>query len=266
MTGSLLVLTGESTTPVELPSTHINPVSILLTFGSDKQLAPRLDIDQLLLEIRKIMAQINDAFAISDAWKHDLEHGPTQPQPNSPLTQWMGWLALMIRTTDRSLRARTKKDMEKVRRVLTRVAGLAPKEEPLERDDSPKEAIQGVVEVRLSGAPSKALESAGQVIFLCMDRGPRGHYAVRVPCHRPTRYRSPLEIKRALEKGRSKSVPPRGKAFESDDQIVERMREIVGSELGPWAKFMPYYGVVQVEIVEVSYSCSLITRLLNELI
>jgi hypothetical protein len=244
MTGSLLVLTGESTTPVELPSTHINPVSILLTFGSDKQLAPRLDIDQLLLEIRKIMAQINDAFAISDAWKHDLEHGPTQPQPNSPLTQWMGWLALMIRTTDRSLRARTKKDMEKVRRVLTRVAGLAPKEEPLERDDSPKEAIQGVVEVRLSGAPSKALESAGQVIFLCMD----------------------LEIKRALKKGRSKSVPPREKAFESDDQIVERMREIVGSELGPWAKFMPYYGVVGVEIVEVSYSCSLITCLLNELI
>jgi hypothetical protein len=172
----------------------------------------------------------------------------------------------MMRTTDRSLRARTKKDMEKVQRVLARVAGVASKEEPLERDDSPKEAIQGVVQVRLSGAPIKALESAGQAIFLCMDRGYRGQYAARVPCHRPTRYRSPPEIKRALKKGRSKSVPPREKVFESDDQIVERMREIVESELGAWAKFMPYFGVIGVEIVEVSYSCSPIVRLLSELI
>jgi hypothetical protein len=73
MTGSLLVLTGESTAPVELPSIHIYPDSILLTFGSDKQLSPRLNIDQLLLQIPK-------------RWHKPTMH-PQSPTPGSTISK-----------------------------------------------------------------------------------------------------------------------------------------------------------------------------------
>lgn len=230
------------------------------------------------------MAYTNDAsVATSDAWNRDPENGPIQPpehhrkhrheaviciqpqplplvpgqdrpepRPNLSPSQWMEWLAVVIRTSDRSLRARTKKEIENMQRLLTRVVGPAWKKKPWESDNNPKEATE---------KNSKALESVSQTIFLCMDRGPRGQYAARVSCHYPTTNKSSREVKRALKKRHSKSVPPKKEnVSESDDQmiqIVERMRKIVGSQLGIWAKFVPYFGVIGAEIVEVSCSLTL---------
>ena len=107
-------------------------------------------------------------------------------------------------------------------------------------------------------------EPAGQVLFLCFDRVSRGQYSVRVPCLRPTRYRTPLQLKQANKKGHAEAIPPREKVVESDDHMIERMRETIESELGKWTRFVPYFGVIGAEIVEVSCSCCLVTYLLSK--
>ena len=113
--------------------------------------------------------------------------------------------------------------------------------------------------------PPKPLEHAGgQVLFLCFDRVSRGQYSVRVPCLRPTRYRTPLQLKQANKKGHAEAIPPREKVVESDDHMIERMRETIESELGKWTRFVPYFGVIGAEIVEVSCSCCLVTYLLSK--
>jgi hypothetical protein len=134
------------------------------------------------------------------------------------------------------------------------------------KKQKPFDTMQTTFPVAFRRGPgtAKPLEHAGQVLYLCFDRGSRGQCSVRVPCRRPTRYRTSVEMKRAHKKGRAEITPPGEKVFESDSQIVERMRETIESELGRWATFVPYLGVIGVEIVEVSYSCCLATFLLSQ--
>jgi hypothetical protein len=135
------------------------------------------------------------------------------------------------------------------------------------KKQKPFDAMQITFPVAFRRGPGSAnpLEHAGQVLLLCFDRGSRGQCSVRVPCRRPTRYRTSIEMKLALKKGRAETTPPGEKGFESDSQIVGRMRETIESELGRWAKFVPYFGVIGAEIVEVSCSCCLPTFLLSQL-
>lgn len=124
-----------------------------------------------------------------------------------------------------------------------------------------KEAIQGDVQVKLTGAPSRRpLKHADQALFICFDRGRNDQFAVKVPCFRPTRHRSPEYTwsKELQEGGRSISwhrwspVERTEKARESGYQTVQRIRETFESELGWWVKWIPCYGAVKADIVKVS--------------
>ncbi|KAM0721224.1 hypothetical protein Q7P37_003512 [Cladosporium fusiforme] len=119
-----------------------------------------------------------------------------------------------------------------------------------EENDGPrktqKEFIIGSVQVPVPKDITKRLERAGQTIFICIDQGRRDQFAIPIRCFRPTAHR---RLKWWLHTYDEK-IMSTARACESDYQIVERMREKLESECGLWMKFVPYYGVVSAEIVE----------------
>lgn len=125
-----------------------------------------------------------------------------------------------------------------------------------------RELIQGTVNVPLRQTPVEPPKHAGQRIFICVDHGPRrGQLAIQVPCLRPTEHRRQwLSSEMARNNGhmtrrvRLRKVLRSEKACESDAAIVERIQRMLERELGRRLALVPYYGVVKVEIVEVSIS------------
>ncbi|KAG7107146.1 hypothetical protein HYQ44_013712 [Verticillium longisporum] len=68
-------------------------------------------------------------------------------------------------------------------------------------------------------------DRAGQGCFLCLESPTQGQYAVLVPCVRPT------------------EAPQVETAYESDEQIYRRLVDTCYRYLGPWKKWLPYYGI-----------------------
>lgn len=126
-------------------------------------------------------------------------------------------------------------------------------------DESKPAWVPSILELVYSEHPAKRLENAGQTLFICIDRGHGNHFAIQVPCLRPTAHR---RLKWAIEehsedggittKYKRCKIEPTERACESDDQIVRRIRQKLEAVLGPWTKHIPYFGVVAAEVVEVS--------------
>ena len=106
--------------------------------------------------------------------------------------------------------------------------------------------------LRRAPGPSETLEHAGQILYLCIDRPSRGQYVVCVPCRRPTKYRTSIERKQVRKNGYNAADFQKESAYESDCHVVERIRETIENELGAWVRFVPYFGIIAAEIVEVS--------------
>ena len=214
--------------------------------------------------------------------RHQLETGfdqtdklpsiPRQDRPGVPQNTLRSWITnrLLPSTTDRKAPTRSKPEVDQTQLAEADFIDLDKLEETWKEEakkQKPYNAMRRTFPVafRPRPGPPKPLEHAGgQVLFLCFDRVSRGQYSVRVPCLRPTRYRTPLQLKQANKKGHAEAIPPREKVVESDDHMIERMRETIESELGKWTRFVPYFGVIGAEIVEVSCSCCLVTYLLSK--
>lgn len=97
-------------------------------------------------------------------------------------------------------------------------------------------------------------ERAGQVCFLCLEKG-QGQFTVAVPCFRPTMPRLP----RGLSKSRGRlqilyhDIGPTETTVESDAVIFERLRSACFANHGSWKEWIPFYGIIHVEEVQVSY-------------
>ncbi|CAH0022253.1 unnamed protein product [Clonostachys rhizophaga] len=100
-------------------------------------------------------------------------------------------------------------------------------------------------------------DRAGQGCFLCLESHRYGQYAVLVPCLRPTKTRRIKRYSNALSKNPKpiyEKMIPWESACESDSEIYERLTEISYEYLGPWKRWLPYYGIT--EVLEVKFQFS----------
>ncbi|KAH8815439.1 hypothetical protein F5884DRAFT_895335 [Xylogone sp. PMI_703] len=96
-------------------------------------------------------------------------------------------------------------------------------------------------------------DRAGQCIFLCLKKKGKGQYAILVPCIRPTKPRKVILIhwkarKRINVYG---DISPKEKACEGDSLIYHRLVETCFEFFGNWRRWLPFYGIVCVEEVQV---------------
>ncbi|KAH6705791.1 hypothetical protein EV126DRAFT_412840 [Verticillium dahliae] len=100
-------------------------------------------------------------------------------------------------------------------------------------------------------------DRAGQGCFLCLESPKQGQYAVLVPCVRPTEPPQVVGFSDML----TSPKPIYGKmmfwetACESDEQIYRRLVDTCYRYLGPWKKWLPYYGIDEVEPNNVAAEC-----------
>lgn len=97
-----------------------------------------------------------------------------------------------------------------------------------------------------------------QFCFLCLQEREYGHYAVKIPCFRPTR---PREILLRVnfengsvqgEKVHYEKLNPMENACESDAAIYDRLKEACFRYQNRWKRWIPFYGIVDVREVNVS--------------
>ncbi|KAM0692804.1 hypothetical protein Q7P36_007360 [Cladosporium allicinum] len=182
---------------------------------------------------------------------------PRQDRPEPPQKSLLQWIKkrLPASTSEHKAPTQSKTEIEQTQLIVANSIDTDEVENVRilkAREQKPFDPVQTTFPVAFRRDPGRPepLKHAGQVLFLCFDRVSRGQYSVRVPCFRPTRYRTPLQLKQANKKGHAEAIPPREKVVESDDHMIERMRETIESELGKWTRFVPYFGVIGAEIVE----------------
>jgi len=97
-----------------------------------------------------------------------------------------------------------------------------------------------------------------QFCFLCLYGRKYGHYAVRIPCFRPTRWRQILswvtfedEVAQD-EKITYTQLDPMENACESDAAIYDRLKRVCFQHQNRWKKWIPFYGIVDVREINVS--------------
>lgn len=111
-------------------------------------------------------------------------------------------------------------------------------------------------------------DKAGKCLFLCL-RDDYGCYAVQVPCIRPT---EPNRFDRLVIKSFGKEEQSQKKhsldkaAFESDAAIWRRMIKICFDNKGQWKKWLPFYGPIDVEEVNVWMASTLAELILIPLL
>lgn len=120
--------------------------------------------------------------------------------------------------------------------------------------------VQERLQVEMRRNPIKRLKNAGQRLFICVDHGRRGQFAIQMLCLRPTRHRRVLGSVKTTDKNGQPVIKPMleklsrtEQACESDGAIVERIQRRLRRDLGTLVRLTPYYGVVDAEIVEVSF-------------
>lgn len=91
---------------------------------------------------------------------------------------------------------------------------------------------------------------SGQSLFLCIRGKRQTRFAIRVPCQRQLR----RKVKRNGERAESMLDPDRARGFESDSKITERLVAACYQFHGKWKKYIPYYGIIDVQEVEVMSS------------
>lgn len=102
-------------------------------------------------------------------------------------------------------------------------------------------------------------DRAGQACFLCLECPKQGSYAVSVPCIKPSTVREVASYRIDRASGQRtytyKSISWREIAHESDSEIWRRLVTTCYQYQGKWKKWLPYYGVTEVEEVSVSEKC-----------
>lgn len=112
--------------------------------------------------------------------------------------------------------------------------------------------------------PPTIPDKAGQCCFICFNKSGRKPFAVQIPCLRPTEHRIvswgyPDKEGKILKtySRRQERDDPKDKAVECDADIYQRIREMVLSLYGDWTAWLPFYGVIDVNEVEVSQASKL---------
>lgn len=91
--------------------------------------------------------------------------------------------------------------------------------------------------------------------FLCLRGRRQTHYAIRIPCHR-SRVMTATRIEKVKKKGQPTTLVPRSKRvrngyYEDDSQIYEKLVAACYQYHGNWKKWIPFYGIVDVQELEV---------------
>lgn len=101
---------------------------------------------------------------------------------------------------------------------------------------------------KMSGAakPDANLSQEGQGLFMCLERQGR-HFAVLVPCLRPSRFRR--VVRRRNSTPEYDSVERWETACESDSEIWKRLVNTCYQQQGSWKRWIPGYGIFEVREV-----------------
>ncbi|GAB0135109.1 hypothetical protein EsDP_00003458 [Epichloe bromicola] len=87
---------------------------------------------------------------------------------------------------------------------------------------------------------------AGQGCFLCLESPEEGHYAVMVPCIKPSTSR---RIVRRFKTPIYEKMQPWEMAYEADDEVWRRLVHACYQYRGKWKRFIPFYGITEVQEV-----------------
>jgi hypothetical protein len=102
----------------------------------------------------------------------------------------------------------------------------------------------------------RIFQEAKQGIFICLTKPDSGSYAIQIKCSRPSGVRVPA-VRRIREKKseviRYRRVENDSPALECDSDIYERIRYAFYTDQGWWKKFIPYFGIINVEEVTVRH-------------
>lgn len=88
-------------------------------------------------------------------------------------------------------------------------------------------------------------ERAGQGCFVCLESHGQRQHAVLVPCLRPTEPRHARYTRKKTTIYKPNSVWD--SAGESDCEIYERLLDTCYQHLGRWKRWLPYYGITEVQ-------------------
>lgn len=106
---------------------------------------------------------------------------------------------------------------------------------------------------------------SGQCCFLCLKRRKSGHFAVQIPCLRPSEPRkiknrrfqrkmnanATFSFENVVKDVTYEALDPLQSACESDHDIYKRLREAAFQHHGKWKQWIPFYGINDVQEVTV---------------
>ena len=109
--------------------------------------------------------------------------------------------------------------------------------------------------IRMRRIPPKdgsVSERAGQRCFLCLKKQGK-QFAVAVPCCRPVKPRQIKIIELRNGDEVYHEMGPKEMSFESDAAVFERLKWACFESQGRWRKWIPFYGITNVEEIKVSH-------------
>lgn len=101
---------------------------------------------------------------------------------------------------------------------------------------------------------------AGQGCFLCLENPGEGHYAVCVPCIKPYGYRRVIGQSKIFTQNPEpiyEKVAPWETACEPDSEVWRRLVHECYRYQGMWKRWIPFYGIIEVQEVTVSPKANL---------
>ena len=176
----------------------------------------------------------------------DPESQSAQPLPSSPVRLWRSGPIQQLANYFTGFR----QGLKQCQRLIYRTT-------PQMRDADEEFSAPSSVGLQQPVVANTQLhKSAGQCCFLCLEKD-GSQVAIPVPCLRPTK---PRQVKlRIRKRGGTTRMPahhetgPNEQIPESDTAIFERLSSACFGYQGAWKKWLPFYGITNVEEVEVSY-------------